>query len=468
MYLLLFLLFSTASFADLPSMAKELLENNSSILQAKTNIEAAKYDADLLKANKNWSISYIPSYSDSNLKQFTLPSTPDVSTTSHTFLLTKKLEWGGELNFSKSLVKNAGDNSNYLFVQGINYSQDLGANFLGRLFYKDVRIAENKNHIATINEKQEIQNQLLNLTRQYSNARLYKGIISLEEKAKKRAVKRLKLVRRRVRDGVREKVDLYRAQALVQLHEEQIRNAMMGLEKATNELSNLLHRKVKEDTLKSYSFEHKVSFTMPVGKLLNNNEILILKEQEGLLAARLEKINNQMFPKINLEMGYKTNAIEATRNQAYKAGRLGGGDNREKKIALSLSFPIGHGSQKNRRSKIKSQLNLSKMQQVKTAHNIKEMSKRLSKNIYYINENISSAKKRRELSIKALNELNNLYKKGIVGIDSVISMEEELILLEKSFVNYLANRDMAAYNLAYLYGELNDYILGDQKIEANN
>lgn len=452
------------SWASLANMANELLENNSGIIRAKSNIQASAYDIDMLKADKNWTFQYTPSYTKNRLESSELPEMGETRARIHNFALNKKFQWGGNLRISESLIQPDAKRRQlpHSYSQSIAYTQDLGANFFGRSFYKQLRISKSKHKISKISSKQSVQSSLLKLSSAYSSARLHKSVLALQIEAHKRAVKRLKLVRRRVKDGLKDKVDLYRTEASSRQQKENVVSAKVRLEKALNELELLLHRKIKGDEIKPYTLSTKEPFITPQGTVDDNTAISIMREQEIMLEESLKKARSDLLPTFKFTAERTTNDMDSVRSETWKRGSLDK-DQREIKLSLLLSFPLGKSPQKVRKTKVVQELLTTRIEREKTITNIKYTVDSLRSRIDKFNDNIKSARRRRVYSKKALREINKLYKSGRVSIDGVISVEEALIETEKSIVNYLATRDMTAYALAAGYGALEQYVQQSSK-----
>lgn len=75
-----------------------------------------------------------------------------------------------------------------------------------------------------------------------------------------------------------------------------------------------------------------------------------------------------------------------------------------------------------------------------------------------LEKNLVSVKSRKDLALVALQEMTKLYNRGRADLDQVIRAEESLINTEKSFVQYLAQREGLIYKLASLYGTLEEYL----------
>ena len=101
---------------------------------------------------------------------------------------------------------------------------------------------------------------LLALAQSYTSARLQSSLVRLQKEARKRAEVVKTFVLNRVRDGLREKIDLYRARSNVHLQEEQVLSALKNLEASLEGLSATLHRKVTPKEIEQYNVQKKTDY----------------------------------------------------------------------------------------------------------------------------------------------------------------------------------------------------------------
>ena len=457
------------SQAALPQLAREYVQNNANIKESRNRIESARQDIALLQGSKTWNLGYTPFYRSDGLQTLSPFSPTKSETTEHVFSLAKDFEWGGKLTFGKRISHFQQDrnptffSSNprldaHSFTHEVSYRQNLGADFLGRLFYREKSIAEERHRLAKKEHRQRLQGGLLELAQAYTQTRLRRSLTRLQRSAHKRAEAVQAFVSKRVRDGLREKVDLYRAQSNVHLQQEQVYSALQNLEASLERLSSALHRKVLPVEIERYQKQEKR--TLPQGDpTTKNGNIQTLTRQQEILNQQLRKVGHEFYPRISLNVGYKTNAVGEKQSQTWKDGHVFTSDHSAKEISLALNWPIGNAPQRALRSKLRAGKATLDAQKTLLAQTLVLRSEQIKKQIAHLEKNIRLSQKRKKLAYSIVNEMNKLYRKGKSNLDQVIRAEEELIRTQTGFVGHLAQRDMLYHSLLHLHGTLEQHLL---------
>ena len=465
---IIFLAFTAASplKAALTPLAQEYVKNNISLKESRNHIYSAKQDTALIKAKKTWNLSYSPTYRRDALQTLSPFSPVKNQTLEHAFTLTKDFEWGGKLILSKRMShldqeRNSSiftSNLNtHSFVQEIRYRQNLGADFFGRLFFRETSISKQRRKIVEKEYQKRLQGGLLELSQSYTGARLQRSLIRLQREAQNRAKAINIFVRQRVRDGLREKVDLYRSQSNVHLQREQVYSALQNLEVSLERLSSVLHRKVSPDEIEYYGYTKKM---LPSGTpTANNADLQVLAERQHILNQQLAKIRREFFPRISLNLGYKTNAVDEKQTRTWKNGHLFASDHQAKEISLSFNWPIGNAPKKVLKRKLWAEKLTLDTQKKQLAQTLLLRSEQIKKQMSHLKNNILSSQKREKLAYKIVTEMNKLYRKGKTNLDQVLRAEEELIRTQTGFIRHLAQRDMLFYSLLHLYGTLEEHLM---------
>ncbi len=453
---------SFSTQASLRKMADELIKNNSSLMTSKAQAELGALNYESLVLTKTWNLNYGLNHTDSALESIssgTVYSSPS-QTTFHTLNLSKDFQFGGNLSFGSSLSKREGQGALpfYSFYQELAYTQSLGRDFFGQSFRKELEKSRLNRYLAKVSYQEDIQRSLLNLVETYTLAGLNLALVELQKEAVGRAFKRLKLIRRWVRDGLRRKVDLYQAEAGFYDQQEKMKSAKLQLEASLERLATSLHRKVSPGEVLSLRKARFKGRRQPRGDWLSNKNLIALEQQQKISQSILEKSRFALLPKIDLTAGYKTNEIDLQRSTALREGKLGGSRD-QTSLVLNFSWPLGSLPQSIEKAKARLNLETSKKRLEKTRYNLKESERALKNQIALLDKNIISVKRRLKLSAKALREYNKLYGKGRADLDQVIRAEETLIGTEVSYVNYLAQRERLVHNLSYLFGQLKSFIL---------
>lgn len=463
--ILLIVLLPKSGLANLSKLANEYLLENSSINSALAKSEVSKLDIDALNATKTWSLSYDGEKASGNLVSSSTLLSPESETTSQTLSLAKGFSWGGTFVLDNTLSHLDQDATltttkinRYGLNQGVTYSQDLWRNFFGREFDKSVEVLESTYKSTEASTQETINQGLLSFTQAYNNTLLQKALVSLQGEAIQRAKRRLNLIRKRVKDGLREKVDLYQAQMALVSQAEQTRTAEVNLESALDGLNGLLHRKVEVSEIRALTFSEPALSSLPTGEVLSNKNLKSLKEIEKIFKASYDVATLGTLPSLAFSAGYRTNGVGTIQSTAINDGTFGG-KNSEKTVGLSLTWNIGSAGEEIAKSQALLNYKTAENTKAKLHKSLVVTETILKTQIKKLDENLKANMKRMSLANKTLSEYNRLYKRGRADLDQVIRSEEALINTQKSFVTYFTQREGLVYSLAVLYGDLKGYLV---------
>ncbi len=464
--LLVFIHLSVAQAATkLSDFSKEFLGINQNIDQQTISTKQSEINVELIDAYRYWSLFYQGSLDDNSLESSTSLRSNPVKTTNHTLGLTKAFDWGGSFNFSNTMTSLEGSNffgtlngKTYGFSQTVSYTQDIGQNFFGANDRREIKEAELGVELQNTLLTTEKEKGLLRLTSAWVDAKLALALLNLQNEALDRARRRENLVSKRVRDGLKERVDLYQAQGSRELQIEELRNAEIALKRSLETLGQELHRTVTKKEVAAFDFNPVIKSLMPEGQIETNNEIKALQTRLEILNSTLERKNNDLLPDISLTGSYTSNDYDPTNSEALSKGKIGSGT-RETSIGINVTWPLGSRPAELEKSKANIEKTYTEKRKQKLSRNVEITEDFLQNQISLLEENLVSGKKRRGLAQKALNEYNKLYNRGRADLDQVIRAEEALISTEKQFVQSMAGRSKVLFQLAYLYGSLGNYVM---------
>lgn len=453
----------SSSSASMRDLVQEYLDSNSTVLKSKAQIETSFLNISSVEAQKIWSLTYAGAKEKDNLEQLSALATRDTSTTTHFLSLGKGFNWGGELAINNTMLTYETPSSTQAtngFTQGFSYTQDLGSNFLGRSYYSELETAESSHASTKALVQHNMQAALFGFANAYSQAKLNISLLKLQESAKVRAKRRKELIQRRVRDGLKEKVDLIQARIELLASEEQVKTAQMQRKISLVNLSNALHRDVSRKEVEPFDIKVLDMNSIPAGNSSGNLEIISLENKIDALKSSKSKVDYSFWPTINAGIEYNVNDYDAQKSTAVDEGMLIGSRTAdETKLSLNLLWSIGSESQKVARAKNNIELKTTEMETSKLKLNFLKSEESLLTQIQLLEKNLVSVKGRKELTKKALKEMTKLYNRGRADLDQVIRAEESLINTERNFVQYLAQRESLIYKLASLYGTLGEYLL---------
>ncbi len=465
----LFFSFNGNAESTLRDFVTELLTANSKVLESQTLFKQSKIDLKLHKASQNWSLFY-----DMGLKDSKLESAPFFTSSpqkNYNYTLGVKKNWynGGELILSNTANMTKGSNpfgglngEINGFTQSISYSLDFGANFLGRRIKKEFQVLQEKKNLNKKRWALIEDEKILELSLNFTQVKLAISNVDLNTEALERAKKRERLIRSRVQDGLKLKVDLYQSEITTQAQKEALFSSIVLKDQSLETLGKQVHRAIEEREMTAFDFKKNETIKKVLaqrGARKDNKSMIVLERQLAIVVSNLEISSYSRLPAIKMSASYLSNDYDSDLSKALDRGKIGA-DTREIQLSLNLNWSIGSESASLSKERYFLEESLIKRKKENLAKNILLSERTLLKKIEILNQNLESAQKRKSLARKVLKEYNKLYNRGRVDLDNVIRAEESLISTELSFVNFLSERNKASYQLAYLYGNISTYILG--------
>lgn len=464
---LVFVLLSPSALASLSSLSSEYLESGSDNESKKIELEINSLKRDSVFKSKAWQLSLSGENTKSKLERSSsllissatlLPN--DTATTSYALTLSKDFFTGTKLSLTNSLVdytNNANSTqSNKGFSQTISLEQELWNNFLGRRDSLSLDIAEKTYEFQKSSADYVVEANLFSFIADYLKAKLDKSNLALKKEALERAKKRLSLIKRRVRDGLSEKVDLYSAQTQELASRETYMSEVISLESSLESLSKKIHRKVLISQVKEYKLDDDGEVRRVDGEIEDNKNYIQTKKQIDYLVDNSKRSDHSVYPSLVFGGSYSTNNYERSENPISDG--VIGSENNELTVGLTLTWNIGSSTEKIDKSIAALELNKARMESRKILLSLKEQESSLIKRQNEVSVLIKSASKRLELAQKTLKEYNLLYSRGRATLDQVIRAEEDLINTQLSYINYLYLQDSNLSTLAYYRGKLEESI----------
>lgn len=450
---------SLSSQASIVKLSEEFLNKNSSVFQEKAKAQISMIEKDLILAQKTWGLDYSYLNNDNKLENSTTTfAVTGLETELHSIGLSKSFGWGGTLSLDNNMYSYKSSGTSYQFNQTLSYSQNLGKDFFGKQFYNTVNQYENLAKQQESNSKNSIQTNLRTFALVLTQAQLQKGLYDLQVEAQKRAKRRLSLIKKKVRDGLRERVDLLQAQTDLLKQKEQVEATDVSLNNQIENLVNHLERSVSASEISKLQIEAWEK--LPEGNVSNNLNKAQLESYKKANELAYENSSRDYLPSVTLSASVKTNDYDMQRSETISNGKFGG-DNKEVTVGLNLSWALGLESEKLEKAKARLNLETSKKLLAGKESSLDKTEQILKKNLRQLDKNIEFSKERLILAEKTLKEYNRLYNRGRSDLDQVIRAEESLINTQVSHLRYLANRREVLFNLASLYGNLENYILGN-------
>jgi outer membrane protein TolC len=456
-YILLSLL-ALNTQANLKDFVKEYLGQSNEI---KKNRFAYDYQAlltELEDEKRPWTLAGSTTYDDSALETspFSLAPANQKSRTD-VLSLSKSFIWGGEFSLSGTNYDLDTSSDVKSYTQAMSYTQDLGANFLGRNDFLSLEIAQETENYQKLVFDGVKSKSIVNLINDYLQVRRDKTLLKLQKDAFARSKKRLNLVKKQVRDGIKEKVDLYSSQTAHSFQTEVLEEKESTLANSLRNLETRMERSVALGSVSKYEISKNGLPVIPTGEIDENIDVKAIKKKISYLNKSIEKSDNSIFPTVSIKGTYTTNNYETTENP-ISDGTFGS-DNDSKAVALTVSIPLGFNVEKNA-------LKVAKLNKMEAEYNrrltmvsVKNSILNYKRNIERLDKNIASVANRHKLAQKTVREYNRLYNKGRASLDQVIRAEEDLINTETSFVEYKLAREKQYYGLLDIYGQLEAHMV---------
>lgn len=464
------LISSIAALTSFSLMAKpvapllqEFLAKNIEVEKLGLNYHLLELNDDGAQASKPWNLSFSGTYLDSQLDSAS-PTAYDTVAKSGAVNLSKELFSGTSFILSTGLsqndltLKSGGTTTNSSEgYQQLTLSQSLGQNFFGQQDRADLKVASLNREAGVIGLSKSTQAQILNFYSTLLKTSLYRSMVDFSEQAYKRGIEHTELVKRRVRDGLREKVDLYQVEMTQRSLWENVIASKKNLLDAEAELTAMLQRKINGDEifdLMQLNIAHQNVPTAPWEKSLDSK--LMVKELEALKVG-LKKAEYALIPAIKLAASLKNNGIDEQNSKAYSDGTLGGKD-KEMALSLTLSWNIGSQLESINAAKNRAQLMYKEAEAKSAEITYRTELEKLQRQIELIDQQIDSSAQKVQLARQVLKEYDRLYNQGRADLDRLIDAESSLINTENGHVSYLYSREILAANLHFLNNGLVEYL----------
>ncbi len=471
-FLVLTILFAISpAEAGLKKIAKDFLENNAQVKVAESQVKLAALDLEAFELTRNTNLNFTSNFNENDLQSFSAFSarafggafSQPIETIAHSLVLNKGFEWGGTIAVENTYqeITVPGTPTVFGFTQGLTYTQNLGRDFFGKSFNLQKEQLTSNLAFTSANSEGTIQQSLLELVRSYYQAALNKSLVKLQKAAKLRAERRLSLIKRRVRDGLREKVDRLQAEISLYRADENVKSAQQNFTSAVEALSTSVHRVVPAEEIVGLSDDSFKMSESPVGKVDGNQNLKALKDQVMATEAGLDLADKALIPTINFEVGARSNQFNTQTSNAFSDGVLGGPNN-EVRLGLNLTWALGSQPEKVEKTRALVNHQTTKLRLEKLTSDVFQSEKSIKDQINLLSENLKSSTRRLQLAQAALKEYNRLYARGRADLDQLIQAEETLINTEINHVQYLSQREILIHSLAFLYGDLRGFLLGQK------
>lgn len=457
----------TPSYASLKNLAQSFLENNSQVKVAESQVKLAEIDLQAFEITRNTNFTLSSNYNENSLESFSAFAArfaggsfrQPIERTSHAANVSKGFNWGGDLTFENTLeqIRVPGAPTIYGFTQSLVYTQNITRNFFGKSFYLQRDGFLSSLAFTEADSENTIQNALFQLVSDYYQAALNKSLVDLQNDAKKRALQRLNLIKRRVKDGLRERVDQIQAEISLFQADESVKSAKQSFTSSVEALSTAVHKPVSETEIIGLNEKAFAKTKLPKGTVEENKNVVALLEQVKATKARLTNADRNILPDVNFEVGATNNRFNDKTETAFSEGLIGG-VNHEFRVGLNLTWAYDSLPEKVEKTRAMVNHKTSELRLERLNQDVLQTEKSIRDQIGLLDENLKSSTQRLKLANAALDEYNRLYSRGRADLDQLISAEETLINTEINHVRYISQRETLVHSLSFLYGNLRTFL----------
>ncbi len=467
--LIYFLLYVSGVQANLQNLLQEFVKKNLDLVNREQQIELVQLSADAFVLQKSTLLSFSTSYDDNQLDT---ASTFNLSTAKnwiYGFDITKSFFSGTTLKLSNQLVHTDRSAVNTMFLgsspavinefsQSLEINQDLGANLWGRIERLEKSRLEESVELERLSNLEYQDQQVVRFYQQYLQVVKAQENLLLQQRAYQRSVARTKLVKRKWKDGLAEKVEVLQAHNAQMTQKEQLQLFQLQVSDALKELSILNHRAVKLSEIEVPKLEQLFISVPPQGTLNESYIKRRLVQQKRVESLKKKQLQKKIMPQVRLSAIYKSNRYADSGPDSLQDGYLTKGEP-EIKVALTLSTQWDFVSERNALA----QQNI-KVRQVENDLFAFDMKfgftqESMKKQLELLARNIALAKERIIIAKRVLKEYTRLYRVGKTDLDQLIRAEETLISTEVSLLNYYISYEQKVADLSQLFGGVKNYLL---------
>ncbi len=450
--------------ASFNTLLEEFLAKNIDLKNRAVDVDLAKLQYQSLLIMKGLQLNFLGSRDDNQLDTASIISPTKSKNTIYSLGISKSFFSGttlalsnGLINIDRSAVLSGSPVLINEFSQEVKLTQKLGKNFLGRIEKSGLEQGEQNISLQKIAKSEYQDQKVQEFYSKYLQVLQNSENTMLQEKAYKRAVARTKLVKRKWKDGLAEKVEVLQAHNAQMTQKEQLQTFKMNTSATVAELESMLHRSIKIKEINVIDLEHHKVPSLPTGTLEGSSAFQKIEKQLALDKLKLTQSSYGIRPDVEFSASYKTNSYQADRFDAISNGYLGKGQ-RDLQVAISVTSQWDFAAEKNslaqqQIAKQKSEYALSKI-----SKNFSFQVDSFKREFKLLKNNIALAKERLVISKRVLQEYTRLYRVGKSDLDQLIRAEESLITTEKSLLNYYISYEQKTVSLASLYGHVVEYL----------
>lgn len=417
----------------------------------------------------DWKLDLTGNYLDSNLQSlFSFQSQQTISTTYQIGLSKSSYKYGtfsishaqtsydlSKWSDSSSTLSSFDSDKVYESKNSLQYTYEI----LNEFRKVEEREIQTKRILEEVSQDINIDQSHYDFFVTYLNAKVRILQDQLTRDSKRRAQQRVKLLRRRVKDGLSRTVDLNSARlAVLNQDENLLKNEALLREKLAI-LEDIMKMPFPASEYEKVKWSFKRQDKFPY--LFTNSLYPELERMEVLnkiSALNLIKLDAKQSHSLVLDLGYSINAVNTDRSESI-SDAMGSGNNDEKSITLKYSIPIGFETSSLTKTQKELESKRNRLRLKNTRSEFSVLSNVLSENIKRYSKAVTILDKKIALSNTIMKENQSLYRKGKVSFEEALRSEENLILTKLERINMYALYEGAMGRKAFLEGKIQMFLM---------
>jgi hypothetical protein len=437
-------------------------------IKSQINIDSAQ---NLINESKHdWALKFDLTNTESGLVSLNSLETEDTTANTYSLGLNKSSFKYGTIGLShtqtqydlsrwsaENLTKFS-DETQYESKNTLTYSYEI----INKSMMLDWNLIEAQGQSAKITQTLNEQNDHYQFFDSYVSAKQGIMLDKLYNEFENRALKRVALVKKRVKDGLSRNVDLNQSRLALLQRKETILNNTSVLREKVIIIEEIIGFKITPADYKrvNWSYKPKENYSY----LFESKKYLELERLD--LIQRLSSLQVKMFDEslshsLRLNLSYSQNSIDEKMATPFLDSN-GESNNDEKIISLSYSIPIGLSKISASKSKILAISNKDKLDKKNLEGELTVQTKVLKENLIRYTRTIEIIAEKIDIANNIVTQNQKLYARGKVSFEEMLRAEETLINTKITQMNIYGAYEKSLAKLAYINGDivkfLNQYV----------
>ncbi|MDB9787042.1 TolC family protein, partial [Bacteriovoracaceae bacterium] len=308
--------------------------------------------------------------------------------------------------------------------------------------------------LATVDYRKIQEDKILEFLTIYIDAAMDETFYVLANEDLKRALAREQLIRRRVNDGLLEKVDLIDGKINIQSRKRDVKKIMLERNRNSRKLEDILVRTLKKRELPNFDeFEQRWHENFETTSNQSNENIRKLEKSVQLANRKIKLANMDSIPVMNIKAYYGRNGIDSNKSKTYSTALRKGGQ-RDLRFEFDVTLPLFSSELDDKQEQarigfLNSNARLSHARMLQ-----RQEETHLEIDLSLLKSQLILSKKKVEYTKKSLLETNNLYLLGKKDMDNIIEREERLINARREVVQTKGQFAKKWIHFLHLQGKL--------------